>query len=161
MKSSLLIIVWTVLSFSGIISLKACLWRFPCWMMKFMKTELQEKYIMKRKTQRDVLSWRAFLNRVAKCAPPNYHEHLCSSDQNVRMSLCALRGGLTIEASFVLPFFLMILFRAACVPEFGGYSVKNAEGAGHCLLILQKASPNAHREINSPPHAIPIYRHPA
>ena len=55
----------------------------------------------------------------------------------------------------------MILFRAACVPEFGSYSVKNAEGAGHCLLILQKASPNAHREINSPPHAIPIYSHPA
>lgn len=63
---------------------------------------------MKNKAQRGVLSQRVILNSIDMCAPPSYY-NLCNSlCQNERMSLCALRGSLTIEAAVVLPFLLMV-----------------------------------------------------
>lgn len=75
-----------------------------------MKIQLQEKSIMKYKAQREVLSQKASLFRVSMCAPPSSNYLTKSTCPNERTSLCALkRGSLTVEASLILPFFLLIL----------------------------------------------------
>lgn len=74
-----------------------------------MKIQLSEKYIMNIKMQRDILPWKAILKRVNMCAPPGYRYLNKSFRQSERMSLCFLKGSLTVEAAFVVPFFLMIL----------------------------------------------------
>lgn len=74
-----------------------------------MKIQLQEKFIMRIKAQRDVLPLKAFLNPVDMCAPPSYKYPNNSICQGERMSLCTLRGSLTVEAALIMPFFLMIL----------------------------------------------------
>lgn len=74
---------------------------------------------MKNKVYKDGLSWRIII--VSKilfimCAPPSskhFHKH---HYQNERSSLCVLRGVLSIEASLLMPFFLMILL--ACFSFF-------------------------------------------
>ena len=64
---------------------------------------------MRNKAQRDVLSRKTFENLLDMCAPPSYLYLKKTSCQNERMSLCTLRGSLTVEASIILPFFLSIL----------------------------------------------------
>lgn len=74
-----------------------------------MKIRLQEKYIMRTRAQRDVLLRLAILFRVGKCAPPSYNYLNNSLRRSERMSLCVLKGSLTVEAALILPFFLTIL----------------------------------------------------
>lgn len=65
---------------------------------------------MKIRAKRDVLPQRK--NKIKKymCAPPSYKYQDKSYCYHGRMSLFVLRGNLTVEASMVLPFFLMVLF---------------------------------------------------
>ncbi len=74
-----------------------------------MKIQLQENFIMKIKAQRDVLPWRIFYTLVDMCAPPSYKYLVISPYQDERMSLCTLKGSLSVEASLIIPFFMMIL----------------------------------------------------
>jgi len=71
---------------------------------------LTEKFFMKIRIQRDVLPWTALLYRVEMCAPPGTRKPSTLVCQDERTSLCVLRGSLTVEASLMIPFFLMILF---------------------------------------------------
>ena len=77
--------------------------------MESIKMKLAEKFFMKIRMQRDVLPWKAILNRVEMCAPPSTMKPSTLVSQDERMSLCILKGGLTVEASLIIPFFLMIL----------------------------------------------------
>ena len=77
--------------------------------MKFIKMKLTEKFFMKIRMQRDVLPWKAILNRVEMCAPPSTMKPSTLVSQDERMSLCVLKGSLTVEASLLIPFFLMVL----------------------------------------------------
>ena len=64
---------------------------------------------MKNKVQKEVLSQKANLFRVCKCAPPGNNHLTNSRCRNGSLSLCALRNGsLTVEASLVVPFFLTV-----------------------------------------------------
>lgn len=64
---------------------------------------------MKDKVQKEVLSQKASLFRVSKCAPPGNNHLIKSTSRNGSFSLCALRNGsLTIEAAMVVPFFLTV-----------------------------------------------------
>lgn len=75
-----------------------------------MKIPLQEKYIMKCRVQRDVLSRAVSHFRVDMCAPPSYNYLSKSTCRNERMSLCTLKkGSLTVESALIFPFFLIIL----------------------------------------------------
>lgn len=74
-----------------------------------MKTGLSEKFIMKIKMQRDILPRKASHSVLNQCAPPKYNYINKFFRQSERVSLCFLKGSLTIEAALVLPFFLMIL----------------------------------------------------
>lgn len=74
-----------------------------------MRAQLKEKYIMRIKADRDVLPWKANSFWITMCAPPSYNYPDNSICQTERMSLCALKANLTVEASLILPFFLMIL----------------------------------------------------
>ena len=71
--------------------------------------KLIEKFFIKIKMQRDVLPWMALLYRVEMCAPPSTRKPSTLVRQDERMSLCILKGSLTVEASLIMPFFLMIL----------------------------------------------------
>lgn len=65
---------------------------------------------MKNKVQREVLSQKASLFRVCKCAPPGNNHLIKSKCRNGSFSLCSLKNGsLTIEAALVVPFFLTIM----------------------------------------------------
>lgn len=75
----------------------------------YTKMKLIEKFFMKIKMQRDVLPWKALLYRVEKCAPPSTRNPNALVCQDERMSLCVLKGSLTVEASLIIPFFLMVL----------------------------------------------------
>lgn len=75
-----------------------------------MKIPLGEKYFMKYRVQRNVLSLEVSHFRGDMCAPPRYNHLNKSKCQNERASLCALKkGSLTVEAALIVPFFLMIL----------------------------------------------------
>ena len=74
-----------------------------------MKVKLQEKYIMNIKIQRDVLLSQTHLTKVDKCAPPSYIYQRALNKLDERISLCNLKGSLTVEAAMILPFFMMIL----------------------------------------------------
>ena len=74
-----------------------------------MNIRLLEKYIMKIRGKRDVLPWKQEKIRVDMCAPPRYKCEKNNSFLQGRMSLFPLKGSLTVEASMVLPFFLMVL----------------------------------------------------
>lgn len=74
-----------------------------------MKTQLKEKYFMRIKADRDVLPWKVNSFWITMCAPPSDKNPDNSICQSERMSLCTLKGSLTLEAALVLPFFLMIL----------------------------------------------------
>lgn len=74
-----------------------------------MRTGLLEKFIMKIKMQRDILPRKAGHSVLNQCAPPKYNYTNKIFRQSERVSLCFLKGSLTIEAALVLPFFLMIL----------------------------------------------------
>ena len=74
-----------------------------------MKIRLSEKYIIKNRMQRDILSQKNLFCLCNRCAPPkyNYSDKFCL--QNERVSLCFLRGSLTVETALIIPFFMMIL----------------------------------------------------
>ena len=74
-----------------------------------MKIQLSENYIMKNRMQRDTLSQKYLICLRDKCAPPKYNYLSQVYCWNERVSLCFLKGSLTVEAAFVVPFFLMIL----------------------------------------------------
>ena len=74
-----------------------------------MKIPLSEKYIMKNRIQRDSLSEKVFPYLRGKCAPPKYNYPNKLYYPNERVSLCFLRGSLTVETTLVIPFFLMML----------------------------------------------------
>ena len=110
-----------------------------------MKIQLQEKYIMRTKVQRDVLPWKAILTRNDLCAPPSYSNQYNSLCQSERMSLCALKGSLTLEAALILPFFLMILLaffsffsQYASAAELKVQACAEARKAGVTLGSLQR-----------------------
>ncbi len=73
-----------------------------------MSIRLKENFIMNNKVQRDVLPRRANLKRVEMCAPPSCKHLEKSEATSERMSLCVLKGSLTVEASLIVPFLLMI-----------------------------------------------------
>lgn len=79
-----------------------------------MKRRLHEDCITKLKAHRDVLSQIYEFLHSETCAP----KHSCIKTGNKcgRMSLCALRGSLTVEAALLMPFFLMVLL--ACFSFF-------------------------------------------
>ena len=77
--------------------------------MEPIKMRLVEKFFMKNRMQRDVLSWKALLYRVEMCAPPSTTKPSTLVCQDERMSLCVLKGSLTLEASMIIPFFLSVL----------------------------------------------------
>ena len=105
--------LWTTaqisLRFSGIISLTAFFMNWGILQKVYIKMKLLEKFFTKIKMQRDVLPWKALLYRVDLCAPPKYKDSNTLVCQDERMSLCVLKGSLTVEASLILPFFLMVL----------------------------------------------------
>ena len=72
-----------------------------------MKTPLLENYIMKNRIQRDAFSEQVHI--PDKCASPRYNYLRRSDCPNERVSLCFLKGSLTVEASLIIPFFIMIL----------------------------------------------------
>ena len=74
-----------------------------------MKIQLSENYIMKNRMQRDTLSQRYLICLCDKCAPPKYNYSSQVYCWNERVSLCFLKGSLTVETALVVPFFLMIL----------------------------------------------------
>ena len=74
-----------------------------------MNIRSQEKFIMKIRGKRDVLPWNQEKIRVDMCAPPRYKCEVLMNLLQGRMSLFPLKGSLTLEASMVLPFFLMVL----------------------------------------------------
>lgn len=99
---------------------------------------------MRIKEQRDVLPWVANLFRVDMCAPPAYRYLYCFFCQNERMSLCALKGSLTVEAALIMPFFLMILLaffsffsQYASAAELQAAAAAEAKKAGIALGSLQ------------------------
>lgn len=71
--------------------------------------KLIERFFTKIRMQRDVLPWKALLYRVDLCAPPKYKDLNTLVCQDERMSLCVLKGSLTVEASLIIPLFLMVL----------------------------------------------------
>ena len=65
---------------------------------------------MQGRVQRDVLSQKVCQIRNDRCAPPSYNYQKAIMYRNERASLCTWRkGNLTIEASLIMPFFLMIM----------------------------------------------------
>lgn len=74
-----------------------------------MNIRSQEKFIMKIRGKRDVLPWKQEKIQVDMCAPPRYKCEVLTIFLQGRMSLFPLKGSLTVEASMVLPFFLMVL----------------------------------------------------
>ena len=64
---------------------------------------------MNIRIQRDVLLSQTHLTKVDKCAPPSYKYQRALKKLNERISLCNLKGSLTVEAALILPFFMMIL----------------------------------------------------
>lgn len=76
---------------------------------------------MKIKVQRDVLSRSANFLQSDMCAPPSSNRISLFKNLSGRMSLCALRGSLTVEDSLLLPFFLSILL--ACFSFFTQFAL--------------------------------------
>lgn len=111
-----------------------------------MKIQLQEKFIMKYKAQREVLSGKASLFRVSMCAPPSNKYLTKSTCRNERTSLWVLkRGSLTIEAALIVPFFLVILLaffsyflQYASAAELKVQAAAEAKKAGIVLGSVQK-----------------------
>lgn len=65
---------------------------------------------MKCRVQRNVLSQKVNHIPGNMCAPPSYNYLNLSTYQNERAFLCILKkGSLTVEAAFLMPFFLMTL----------------------------------------------------
>ena len=101
--------MWTDWNFNGAISSQVCLHEAPFFMEEIMKIQLSESYIMKNRMQRDTLSQKHLICLRDKCAPPKYNYSSQVYCWNERVSLCFLKGSLTVETALVVPFFLMIL----------------------------------------------------
>lgn len=85
-----------------------------------MKIKLSEKFIMNIKRQRDVLLDQDYFTKFDMCAPPSYYYQRASKKLDERISLWTLKGSLAVEASLILPFFLMILI--SFITYFSGYA---------------------------------------
>lgn len=76
-----------------------------------MRIRCKEKYVMKNKVQRSVLSQKVKKFQGDMCAPPSNNKLYKSIRPNERASLCTLvKGSLSVEAALILPMFLIILF---------------------------------------------------
>ena len=74
-----------------------------------MKIRLKEKFIMRDRVQRDVLSMKVNYFQDKMCAPPSNKYPAQSISLHERASLCTLKkGSLTVEAALLMPFLLMI-----------------------------------------------------